>query len=160
MYFVYLHLSLNSRGHWGTTEDLTITILCTLKIPCQCFRMEATHSSGGGGFSSLARIWGDCLTIHSPLAPFFSFFRGDLLARTNSTLYARISPQWFSELRWLWPSVPWYVACELVFLRNRFPHYALGAGACMRTVTIKKQTCKDFTVVWNSSLNACYDLWS
>ena len=33
---------------------------------------------------------------------------------TNSTLYARISPQWFSKLRWLWPDDPWQVACELI----------------------------------------------
>ena len=33
---------------------------------------------------------------------------------TNSTLYTRISPQWLSELRWLWLSVPWRVACELI----------------------------------------------
>ena len=30
---------------------------------------------------------------------------GDYLAHTDSTLYARISPQWLSELRRLWPSV-------------------------------------------------------
>ena len=35
---------------------------------------------------------------------------------TNSTLQARISPQWLSELRRLWPSVPWWVSCELVSL--------------------------------------------
>ena len=40
-------------------------------------------------FSSLARIWEECWTIHYPPA----------LAHTNSTLYARISPQWLSELR-------------------------------------------------------------
>ena len=33
---------------------------------------------------------------------------------TNSTPYARISPQWLSELRWLWSNVPRQVACELV----------------------------------------------
>ena len=32
------------------------------------------------------------------------------------TLYARISPQWLWELRWLWTSIPWRVACELVSL--------------------------------------------
>ena len=26
----------------------------------------------------------------------------------------KISPHWLSELRWLWTSVPWRVACELV----------------------------------------------
>ena len=33
---------------------------------------------------------------------------------SNFTLQARISPQWHSELRRLWPNVPWQVACELV----------------------------------------------
>ena len=33
----------------------------------------------------------------------------------NSTLYARISPQWFCRLGRLWPNVSWQVAsCELV----------------------------------------------
>ena len=37
---------------------------------------------------------------------FFGLFSsGDLLALTNSTLYARISPQWLSELRQLWPKL-------------------------------------------------------
>ena len=31
----------------------------------------------------------------------------------NSILYARISPQWRSDLECLWPSVPWWVACKL-----------------------------------------------
>ena len=35
---------------------------------------------------------------------------------------ARINPQWFSELRWLWSNVPWWVACELIFFSDRFPH--------------------------------------
>ena len=37
---------------------------------------------------------------------FFFFLSGDKLAHTKSTLQARISPQWLSELRRLWPSVP------------------------------------------------------
>ena len=41
-------------------------------------------------FSSLARIWGDCSTIHSPLALFLCVWR---LVETNSTLYAKIGPQ-------------------------------------------------------------------
>ena len=48
-------------------------------------------------FSSRARILGECSTIHSP--PALLFFSGDYLAHTNSTVYARISPQWLSELR-------------------------------------------------------------
>ena len=49
-------------------------------------------------FSSLARILGECSTSHSStLIPH---------AHTNSTLYARISPQWLSELKRLWLGVP------------------------------------------------------
>ena len=53
-----------------------------------------------GLFSSHARIWGECLTIHSLPVPFFgvAFLSGDQLAHTNSTLYAAIGPQWLSEL--------------------------------------------------------------
>ena len=36
---------------------------------------------------------------------FFFFFRGNQLAHANSTLQDRISPQWLSEPRRLWPSV-------------------------------------------------------
>ena len=32
----------------------------------------------------------------------------------NSTLHARIGPQWLSELRQVWPCTPWRVACELI----------------------------------------------
>ena len=44
-------------------------------------------------FSSLARILGECLIIHSLLALFFFFQSGYQLAHTKSTLYARIGPQ-------------------------------------------------------------------
>ena len=45
---------------------------------------------------------------------FFSFFlSGDRLMHTNSTLCARISPKWLSEMRRPWPNIPWQVACEL-----------------------------------------------
>ena len=36
----------------------------------------------------------------------FFFLSGDKLAYTNSTLYAKINPQWLSEPRRLWPNVP------------------------------------------------------
>ena len=52
---------------------------------------------------------------------FFFFFLKLRLDRTDwfHTL-GRISPQWFSELRWLWLNVPWQVAC--VSFPDRFPH--------------------------------------
>ena len=65
-------------------------------------------------FSSLARILGECSTIHSLPALFIV----SIIIISSRTLipllYARISPQWLSELRRLWSSVPRQVACELV----------------------------------------------
>ena len=70
----------------------------------------------------LSRTWGECSTSHSPppllflsyFLSFFFFFGGGggeveissrtLLAHTTSTLYARISLQWLSEPRRLWPT--------------------------------------------------------
>ena len=53
-----------------------------------------------GGFSSRARILGECSTIRFPLALFFLIFfflnKVEISWRTNSTLYVRISPQWLS----------------------------------------------------------------
>ena len=46
------------------------------------------------------------LAIHSP--------PGYQLVHTISNLNARIGQWWLSQLRWLWPIVPWRVACELV----------------------------------------------
>ena len=68
----------------------------------------------GGGFSSLARILAECLTIHS-LPVQFKKKKKKLkwrLTHANFTLYARISPQWLSDLR-LWPNAP-YKLRELV----------------------------------------------
>ena len=42
--------------------------------------------------------------------------RGGHLEHTISTFYARICPQWHSELKRLWPCFPWRVVCGLVFL--------------------------------------------
>ena len=67
---------------------------------------------GGGGavvvvaFSSFARIWENIRLFIPRLRAFFVFLSGDKLALINSTLYARISLQWLSELRRLWPNVP------------------------------------------------------
>ena len=45
--------------------------------------------------SSLTRILGECSTIHSPPA---LFLKVEISWRnTNSTLYARIDPQWLSD---------------------------------------------------------------
>ena len=53
-----------------------------------------------------------------PHLRFFFFQSGDQFANTNSTFMTRISPQWLSELRWLWTSIPWRVACKFVFLMD------------------------------------------
>ena len=56
----------------------------------------------------------------------FLFNGGDQLAHTNSALLAKISPQWLSELKRLWPSVPWRTAYELVSL--------LGPMLCLDSI--------------------------
>ena len=67
-------------------------------------------ASGLGEGSTIPRLW-FFLYFY-----FILYFSADQLAHANSTLYANIGPQWLSELRQLWPSVPWRVACELVSL--------------------------------------------
>ena len=64
--------------------------------------------------SLLGGFWGKARRF--PTCAFFFFLTGDQLAHTNSTLYARIGPQWLSERRRLWPSVSRRVACEPVSL--------------------------------------------
>ena len=62
-----------------------------------------------GAFSSLSMILGECSIIHSSLVLlfiFFFFFEVEISSRTLIPLYARLSPQWLSELRRLWPNVP------------------------------------------------------
>ena len=59
--------------------------------------------------SWLARILGDCLTIHSPPALFVVVvvvYEVEISSRILIPIfYARISQQWLSELRRLWLSV-------------------------------------------------------
>ena len=57
---------------------------------------------------------------------FFCCWNGDYLVHANSTLYAKISPQWLSKPRWLWLIVPWRVACELVY--GQVPTLCLDSG--------------------------------
>ena len=75
---------------------------------------------------------------HSLPACAFFFFSGDKLAHTNSTLYARISLQWLSELRRLWPNVPRHVRFQIgshAMPGQRYSHQptptSLGQG-CIR----------------------------
>ena len=60
------------------------------------------------------------------------FLCGDQLACIYSTLQARISPQWLREQR-LWPSVPWWVACELVLWQVR----TLCLGSLVRQLWVR-----------------------
>ena len=53
-------------------------------------------------FSLLARIWGECSTIHS--LPAF-FFKAEISSRTLIPLFiAMFSPQWLSGVGQLWPN--------------------------------------------------------
>ena len=56
-------------------------------------------------------IWGssgECWTIHSPHALYFIylfiFVSEEQFAYKNSTLYARVSSQWISDLSRVWPT--------------------------------------------------------
>ena len=70
------------------------------------------HDVGGGGFFLacvvVRMILGECSTIQFPAsASFFSFFfEVEISSHTNSTLLARISPQWLSGLSRQWCNVP------------------------------------------------------
>ena len=77
--------------------------------------------------SSLAGILWEYSAIHSLPAIKNFLFEVEISSRTiNSTFCARISPQWLSELRWLWPNVPWQVACELI--SGQFPTLCLDSS--------------------------------
>ena len=89
-------------------------------------------------FFFAVRIWGK---IHwFPACAFFFFLSGDQFVHTNSTVYARIGSQWLSEQRWLWPSVPWWVACELVSLLGS---HTMPGQHSQPTPTLLGQGCLD-----------------
>ena len=71
-----------------------------------------------GGFFLVCKELGARLMFHSFPVLFF-ILSWDQFRHTNSTFYFMISPQWLSKLRWLRPSVLWWVACELVFLYTK-----------------------------------------
>ena len=64
---------------------MVVTLIPTLRI------------QGLGGGRGVKKSFPACAFLSSS---------GDQLARTNSTLSAKISPQWLSELIRLWTSVP------------------------------------------------------
>ena len=57
-----------------------------------------------GGFFLACEGFGRMFDHSFPACAFFLI--GDQLTHTNYTLYAKISPQWLSELRRLCPTVP------------------------------------------------------
>ena len=59
----------------------------------------------------LSKDSGGRFLINQPPTPVV--LNGDQVLHTNSTLYARISPQWLSKLRQLWLSIPRQVASQL-----------------------------------------------
>ena len=68
----------------------------------------------GGGFFLACEVFGENVRQFIPRLRFLIFFKilyyfkeVEISSReTNSTLYARISPQWLGERRRLWPNVP------------------------------------------------------
>ena len=72
--------------------DVIIPVYCIVTV---CGSLLAARLGGGGRFSD-----------STPACASFFCLSGNQLVRANSTLYARIDPQWLSELRRMWPSVP------------------------------------------------------
>ena len=94
------------------------------KLLNKCFS-QTLH--GGGGFVLACEEFGRMLYNSFNACSFCCCFLSVYyVAHTNCTLYARISPQWLSELRRLLPNVPDEL-CVSSF-PDRFPHYAWTAA--------------------------------
>ena len=93
----------------------------------------------GGSLSSLARIWGECLTIYSPPALFFFFFKVEISLHKLILLF--IMPVSVHS-----GSVSWD-KCGRVFpdklhvssFLDRFPHYAWTAVWSAHSAFIESQ---------------------
>ena len=71
---------------------------CGLRFCLTQICKGSIHSGGGGDLFLARKDLGRMFDYSSPPAIFFFFFlSGDLLARTNSTPYAKISPQWLTS---------------------------------------------------------------
>ena len=72
-------------------------------------RLRTSHDGfmhyGGGVFFLACEDFRRMFHHSFPGPAFFFFFKVEISLRTL-ILYARISPQWLSELRRLWPNVP------------------------------------------------------
>ena len=105
-------LSLNS---W--ISAMVLTSFSLLLLP-YCADTLRNWDDDDDGFFLACKDFGGKFDDFPPVHFYFFLFllSGDELQHTSSTFQARISTQWFSELRRLWPSVPWRVACEFVSL--------------------------------------------
>ena len=87
-------------------------------------------------FPRMQRFWRKVWRIILCLRLFFFFFNNQL-AYANSTLWARIRPQWLNELG----SVPWRIACELVYLTGS---HTLPGQHDQTVPTLLGQECSGF----------------
>ena len=128
---------------WGTCESPQALTHKNCKIPSPSLYWESKPGQLSSrvvvAFSSLARIWGECWTIHSP--PAFFSFKVEISSRTLILLF-RQGAVHVSELRWLWLSVPWQIACQLISWQ--VPHY---------TWTVAESAHSDFI---GSKVYACW----
>ena len=83
----------NKRRSWQESEKQLLVNAKTTRNSYRWWKLFS-HMQGFGGKFSMN---------HSPPTVYFSS-EGQLV-HTNATLSARISPQWLSELRWLWQNV-------------------------------------------------------
>ena len=67
---------------------------------------KITDKNSSGGFFLSEQTLGEGSAMHFLPVPFFFFSSEDQLVHTNYTLYARIGPQWLSQLRCLDSSQP------------------------------------------------------
>ena len=75
--------------------------------------------TSGGGALILFCMHRFCREVCWIIPQLYLFFESrDQLMHISSTRLAKISQQRQSELRWLWTSLPWWVACELVYLTD------------------------------------------
>ena len=97
-------------------------------------------------FFSPVRIWGEDFNDSFPTCTFFLFLKWTSAHahqfHWKKYIYqARISSQGLSQLRQHWPSVSWWVSCDLVF-SDRFPRSRTMPGQHSQpTPTLSGQGC-------------------
>ena len=126
VWLIIMHHHIKS-GHKGSSGKLcvhnpnnkntTISDTDTDKDTC-VKRNHACHIIQGSGGCGFFPVWeGRSFIDHSTCTFFCVFFkwRPTCVLQFHS-FRPRISPQWLSKLRWLWPSIPRWAVCELVSL--------------------------------------------